>query len=172
MTTAMDRVFNTVELLEAILVNLDLKTVLMTQRVHRTWKCTIQSSPRLQEKLFLRPTSVNTSILLPVYPFQSGPKSSSRSFIMGSVIGNPPMQRNPFLHRSVIDQSDLPEGSTPGIVPSWRNMLISQPAPETMIFRVNEGSDHFETSVTNAGGVRLGQILDELRSPSREHKEA
>ena len=44
-----------VELLDAILQRIDIKTLLFAQRISRTWYNTIASSPQLQEDLFFRP---------------------------------------------------------------------------------------------------------------------
>ncbi|KAK5683819.1 hypothetical protein LTS10_003682 [Elasticomyces elasticus] len=60
--TAVETVFGTTELLEAILLGLDtqecdgLQTLLLSQRVNRMFKATIAHSPNLQEALFFRPT--------------------------------------------------------------------------------------------------------------------
>lgn len=54
MATAVDAVFDTAELLEAILSQLNPKDLLLSQRVGKTWKLAIAGSRGLQEKLFLR----------------------------------------------------------------------------------------------------------------------
>ncbi|KAF2162763.1 hypothetical protein M409DRAFT_58157 [Zasmidium cellare ATCC 36951] len=56
--SAVTHVLNTVELLEAILLEADMKTVLLAQRVSTSWKATIGDSIMLQEKLWFRPTAV------------------------------------------------------------------------------------------------------------------
>ncbi|KAF7192765.1 hypothetical protein HII31_05906 [Pseudocercospora fuligena] len=48
-------VLSTVELLEAILLNLDTKTLLLSQRTCKTWQKVIAGSILLQEALFFRP---------------------------------------------------------------------------------------------------------------------
>jgi hypothetical protein len=50
------------ELLDAILQHIDIKTLLFAQRVYHTWKNTIISSPRLQEALFYRPKTSETTL--------------------------------------------------------------------------------------------------------------
>jgi hypothetical protein len=52
--TASDCVFATVELLDAILLQLPVKTIFNLQRVSRTWKQSISQSKAIQEKMFLR----------------------------------------------------------------------------------------------------------------------
>lgn len=49
------QVFNTVELLESILLHLPTKDVLLAQRVSKSWKGTVTGSLRLQKALFLVP---------------------------------------------------------------------------------------------------------------------
>ncbi|KAK6442837.1 hypothetical protein LTR95_000943 [Oleoguttula sp. CCFEE 5521] len=57
------------ELLEMVLAHLDIRTLLLLQRVNTTWKATIDNSAELQEKLFYRLTpgthdnAINTLIL-------------------------------------------------------------------------------------------------------------
>ncbi|KAK3649194.1 hypothetical protein LTR56_007034 [Elasticomyces elasticus] len=61
--TAITAVLGTTELLETILLSLDthtcsgLQTLLLSQRVNKTFKATIAGSPRLQEALFFRRTT-------------------------------------------------------------------------------------------------------------------
>ncbi|KAK4494889.1 hypothetical protein PRZ48_014245 [Zasmidium cellare] len=56
--SAATRALNTVELLEAILLDdgVDMKTLLLSQRVSTTWKNIIKESIKLQEKLWFRRT--------------------------------------------------------------------------------------------------------------------
>ncbi|OQO10480.1 hypothetical protein B0A48_03777 [Cryoendolithus antarcticus] len=42
------------ELLETVLINLDVKTLLLSQRANKQWKAIIESSPDLQDKLFFK----------------------------------------------------------------------------------------------------------------------
>lgn len=58
--SAVTRVLNTVEVLEAILLEADVKNVLLAQRVCTSWKATIGDSIMLQEKLWIRPTAFRT----------------------------------------------------------------------------------------------------------------
>lgn len=46
------QVFNIVELLEGVLLHVDIKTLLLAQRVSKTWKATIAGSLKLQQTLF------------------------------------------------------------------------------------------------------------------------
>ncbi|PYI09467.1 hypothetical protein BO78DRAFT_384341 [Aspergillus sclerotiicarbonarius CBS 121057] len=49
----------TPELLTLIFTHLDTRTLLLSQRVNRTWLTLIQTSPILQEALFFRPSTTN-----------------------------------------------------------------------------------------------------------------
>lgn len=70
-STAMETTISTPELLEALLLSLDMTTVLVsTQRVSRQWLGVIMASPKIQQALFFRPIST------PSRPLQSC--SSSR----------------------------------------------------------------------------------------------
>nr|OQO30502.1 hypothetical protein B0A51_01731 [Rachicladosporium sp. CCFEE 5018] len=53
-TTSGKALLNIIELLELLLTHLDLKTLLLSQRVSTTWNTTIAQSRVLQEKLFFR----------------------------------------------------------------------------------------------------------------------
>lgn len=56
MATAVEKVFTTPELLEAILLEVDdMRTLLFSQRVDRTFKATIESSINLQRVLWFKP---------------------------------------------------------------------------------------------------------------------
>jgi hypothetical protein len=57
MTSARTRVFETLELFEAILVQLPPRDLLLAQRISRGFQSVIQSSPKLQQSLFFRPES-------------------------------------------------------------------------------------------------------------------
>jgi len=50
-------VFNTAELLEAVLLNLPMKDLLLSQRVRRSWQALIITSLHLQRALFLLPAA-------------------------------------------------------------------------------------------------------------------
>ena len=52
---AKSRVFDTPELMEAILLQLPLKDALLSQRVSKQWRNTIVGSTKLQQLLFFRP---------------------------------------------------------------------------------------------------------------------
>lgn len=53
---ASDKVLGTTELLEAVLLELDTKTLLLSQRVSKTFKATITDSLAIQQALFPKPS--------------------------------------------------------------------------------------------------------------------
>ncbi|KAK5746032.1 hypothetical protein LTR17_001162 [Elasticomyces elasticus] len=59
--TPCSRVFGTVELLENVLFQLDMRTLLLSQRVSRTFEATITGSTQLQQKLFFTSVPADTS---------------------------------------------------------------------------------------------------------------
>lgn len=63
-----------------------------------------------------------------------------------------------------IDGTNFPASADPKFTPSWRDMLVSQPAPDKVTFFFSENLQHFDTSITNTNGIRLGQVLDELEA--------
>ncbi|KAF2162616.1 hypothetical protein M409DRAFT_26858 [Zasmidium cellare ATCC 36951] len=60
--TAADKVFNTTELLETILLSLDFRT-LRRRSINSTFSATIATSPHLQTALSLRPPAHNTTTI-------------------------------------------------------------------------------------------------------------
>ncbi|KAK4970714.1 hypothetical protein LTR42_007690 [Elasticomyces elasticus] len=59
--TPCGKVLGTVELLEAVLFYLDNKTLLLSQRVNKTFEATITGSTQLQQKLFFTSVAAGTS---------------------------------------------------------------------------------------------------------------
>ena len=62
--SAKDRTFGITEIHEAILIKLDMKTLLFAQRVSRDWQKLIDTSPSLQKKLFMQPATAKETIEL------------------------------------------------------------------------------------------------------------
>ncbi|KAI7468298.1 hypothetical protein KC357_g6781 [Hortaea werneckii] len=59
MSSAAEKAFDNPELLEMILMSVDMKTVLLSQRTSRAFHATINSSPRLLRKLWILPHKVD-----------------------------------------------------------------------------------------------------------------
>jgi hypothetical protein len=62
-TTATQAVLATAELLELILLNLPIKDILFAQKVCKQWKQLIDSSPLLQQALFLKPAPASSAAI-------------------------------------------------------------------------------------------------------------
>ncbi|KAI7367696.1 hypothetical protein KC336_g21173, partial [Hortaea werneckii] len=59
MSSPAEQAFDIPELLEMILMSVDMKTVLLSQRTSRAFHATINSSPRLLRKLWILPNKVD-----------------------------------------------------------------------------------------------------------------
>lgn len=154
----MERVLATVELLELILLEVDIQTILISAiRACHFWKDVVRDSPQLQRLLFLRPER-----LLPT---------------AGSRHGRPEARMNPLLLRkfegllssttniacSVASETILrPEAS-------WRTMLVQQPPANTIgVWKVEMGcylEQGFENATENLdftgeGGVRMERLVE------------
>ncbi|KAK3641446.1 hypothetical protein LTR56_011259 [Elasticomyces elasticus] len=57
-------VFGIGELFDGILKYVDMKTLLLSQRVSRSWKTSIFSSSLMQQKLFLKPANLEDALIL------------------------------------------------------------------------------------------------------------
>lgn len=60
MPPASTQVLGTTELLEMILLNVDMKTLLLSQRVSRSWQRLISTSIHLRRALFMEPVACGT----------------------------------------------------------------------------------------------------------------
>ncbi|KAL4966095.1 uncharacterized protein BDV14DRAFT_171599 [Aspergillus stella-maris] len=171
--TAMNRVLNTPELLEMVLVQLDMQTLLTSaQRVCRPWRAFITKSPSLQKILFFTPIkgssewglviderSINP-LLQEKFPTIFPGKHRKRNPHHEFSFSNLPMTRNDksmarFLHQDA----------------SWRRMLVQQsPAAPSGIglFYVYHAKAADRSSSTRipgskkTQGLRMGQLFDIL----------
>lgn len=63
MTTASQKVFATVELLEMILFKFPTNSLLQSQRISKHFKAVIETSKKLQQALFIEPIRIDDGIL-------------------------------------------------------------------------------------------------------------
>lgn len=147
------------ELLEHMLFNLDMRTLLVSQRVCGLWYTVINRSKRLQQKLFF----------LPIDPFTN------------------PRVRNPLLEEVFWSQAADPFQSKYGCIyehetgpmtkhsihhatASWRRMLIQQPPTSTIgvincfTLHGNKGIAHCENFLVAPDNdyLRLGALYNPL----------
>lgn len=152
--SAIPAVFDTTELLETVLVSVDIKTLLLAQRVCRKWKAVINANPSIQKKLFLLPVddieeARDLGMLEPrlfkvpttrLPPTQLGLCTISRDFVLPNTLLDYTWHHG----RINLDVNSLSGSTTqrvknkarntvrkisnkPAIVPSWSRMLITQP---------------------------------------------
>ncbi|KAK4500306.1 hypothetical protein PRZ48_008495 [Zasmidium cellare] len=68
---AAEKAFNLPEILENVLLRVDAKTLLLSQRVSAQFNATIAASPRLQEKLFFRQPRAPRDETNPLLPWEN-----------------------------------------------------------------------------------------------------
>lgn len=154
----MEQVIATVELLELILVEVDLQTILTSaNRVCRYWNHVIRNSPQLQTLLFFRPESL--------------PRDRRPNRIEARM--NPLLLRNfEGLLMSTSDRNCLIEAEVVKIQrpeASWRNMLVQQPPVQTLgVWKVEMGC-YLEQGYENKthtrdfdakGGLRMDDLVE------------
>ena len=133
---ALEVVFATFELLEAILFDLPIRTLLLSQRVAKQWKCTIERSTKLQQALFFKPIPGD-----PI-PFTQDPTLQTKDSHRREVVDNTnKCLQNPLLmdmfdaFEEVMEQRVVPIedalidslSAGKGVLPSCMRMLPSQP---------------------------------------------
>lgn len=164
MSPACTRVFETPELLEAILARLPPRDLLHAQRVSHGFQSIIKTSPKLQQALFFRPA-----------PFKN-----SKSWTLN------PLLRDLFLPWFIISENrwQLPEHDTLRLLDwsssertreamlysdaSWRRMLLIQPPPKELLidqYIHGQGGDDCATATVsfedkNAQGVTMDILYD------------
>ncbi|KAM7185725.1 hypothetical protein V8F33_012235 [Rhypophila sp. PSN 637] len=176
---AYTRVLGTAELLELILFHLPMQDLLVTaQRVSRAWKSAIDSSPTLQQTLFLRPEAdVPSASSVPHTEEAARHQQPTTSF--SSFTFNPVLQKTfPWWFRSdprVRSGSEalaaLPWASDPiaqaavmRADASWRNMLPCQPPKLALELVGKRSTKHhfFEMNglATFPDCIRMGTLYD------------
>ncbi|KAI5360605.1 Putative F-box-like domain superfamily protein [Septoria linicola] len=137
---------DTGELLELILLNLDTRTLLLSQRVDRRWHYIIRHSKMLQKKLFLLPTNTFDEILelglldaskSERYNILDATSHRSKQFLEQVVILNDLLfdtTREWKLRNVAFADPEARQGTDSRVmrfIPSWQRMLLTQPPPST-----------------------------------------
>jgi hypothetical protein len=122
----MDAVLGTLEMVEAILLQTDLKTLLLVQRVCKSWHNIVTRSPWIQKRLFFQPDfEAKTRRINPLLgqyfrPWFPEPGNKSHVIFGGSALRSLPLiqpdRRDAFRYANA----------------SWRRMLPRQPPIETL----------------------------------------
>ncbi|KAF7550257.1 hypothetical protein G7046_g8071 [Stylonectria norvegica] len=182
------------ELWEMILLHLELRTLLISAPlVSRQWHELIQTSPKIQEMVFLKPIVAEpvAGEVNPIRnPFIEGREQSRReswtllafdervqkAYELARKQGTPLQTACPSLPPSLTypllfpgnDQAFYKTGKFTRPESSWRKMLVQQP-PITSFGLILLRDDSDATITVRAGkaecpdGVRLGQVWDTLR---------
>ncbi|KAJ5490900.1 hypothetical protein N7539_002467 [Penicillium diatomitis] len=140
----------TTELLESILLQLDLKSLLTAQEVCQGWRQTIDQSVQLQQALYIRP---------------------AKGCRMKRAV-NPLMEEVVLQQLLLRSRNYVIPGQWPNFEPcfrsqaSWRNMLPQQPPTSTIgVVEVEQyGSYRFSKLAVKPGSVRMEQILEAVEN--------
>ncbi|TGO24270.1 hypothetical protein BPAE_0107g00170 [Botrytis paeoniae] len=147
------------ETLTKILSHLDVKTLLLSQRVSKQWAELIQTSPHLQECLFFKPAPQNTEVTL-------NPLLAEKFPAWFYTIDWEPW--NQVGHEVF---NELEWGSSPRVAmayrrsdASWRKMLLCQPPLEEMLIdytRIDkQGLFFWDLEVEKKEGIKMGLAYD------------
>lgn len=161
---AQSHVLATTELLELTFLCLDAKSLFAIQRVCRSWKCLINDSRKLREKMFLQPSTQRGRATI----WDNEDIRLYTTQYMENVTLCPVLEVATHYVRTVhlgriaasCTQSAL-RGS-----PSWHKMLLSDPpckqATVALWWQIGDsirGSIYLE-SVTNSAGVRFTDVVE------------
>ena len=148
---AVEAVLSSPELLEAVLIHLPMRDVLITAlRLNRTWNATITNSPTLQRYLFFAPIIQSPAdepkwtqnpLLIEKFPaWFNDIRATTRYFIDPKTLTDPqeifhyggklgPYKRFHFTHIRALSKTELGARSEAFCHPaaSWRRMLVMQP---------------------------------------------
>ncbi|KAI7676538.1 hypothetical protein KC322_g15376 [Hortaea werneckii] len=131
MTSPAEKVINIPELLEMILMNVDMQTVLLAQRTARAFHATINTSPRLLRKLWILPHKLDQTgsvderqsrahaRLNPLLVHNSRRLGFKTLLLWKGTDKTQPLLID-FHYRSLESVESIPSGS-------WERMLIMQP---------------------------------------------
>ncbi|GIZ48477.1 hypothetical protein CKM354_001153600 [Cercospora kikuchii] len=179
-------VFDTAELLEAILLQLPLVDILRAQRINRSFQDSIKKSPSLQRALFLKPYSDFTAKLIGCEPLNAKECPLRETCDQSSVTLSSTddafklnwVQSKSGKHCGIVLNPFLPSFNVIGltrmndhfgfaspwacdIAASWNNMLLTQPSVENVVISTDFQSSrhwHILRSGDGVAGVTLGQL--------------
>ncbi|RYP06241.1 hypothetical protein DL764_003255 [Monosporascus ibericus] len=157
MTARRFQVLNTPELLEAILLKLDIRTVISSaQLVNRQWHDLITKSPAIQQAIFFKPleaadgASSQNPLLTELFPpFFDGKNETHSAFYA-------------FEELAMARQERLAAFRRKGA--SWRRMLVQQPPVRELgiwetVSRMGGDSNTFRRE-RYPEGLRMGELYD------------
>ncbi|KAK5732905.1 hypothetical protein LTR17_010178 [Elasticomyces elasticus] len=136
-TPAADTALAIAELLESILVRVDAKTLLLSQRVSRSWSAVIEGSLVLQQKLFLRPATLDEATNLSAEDDNKAlvvmrPNEDTRFMAMPErfMTFDTLPESSGLLNPLLFDGNAgcrVPTQSRENVVPSWMKMQLINP---------------------------------------------
>ncbi|KAK3627903.1 hypothetical protein LTR56_003893 [Elasticomyces elasticus] len=170
----MAKLFNVNKVLEKIALNLDMIDLLHFQRVNKPFRDVVDSSPIVQQRLFLRADGRQNLHLLPLLgspnppPAKTDPKPTFRVFHWplrheetGALLGK--CEERITIYTEPMTPDELPRCGE-----KVRRMLLSVPPLHEVVVKgwccasldCREGVEGKGTTVTNEQGVTLGEVLD------------
>lgn len=176
---AVTQVFNTTELLENILLFLDLRTLLLSKRVSRHFRNTMNGSIKIRKALFLEPLSVPNQADFEL--LENGPPKRKCGYcdevheymprhIPRMVVVNPLLDQYlcysfDYMLTECVSRTlsvvvgkrmrDRLANSNP--LASWRHMLVLQPHAAPIYIHINQDDNLFHTR-----SMRYGLQMDEF----------
>lgn len=171
---ASEQVFSTPELHEAILLRLDMRDLLLAQRVSREWQAAIACSIKIQRKLFFASPTGGALVMMPLL-------SVLASNLDREVLVVRDIELNPLLNRvmrvighklkGVGIELQMEYSALGSRDASWRSMHVtSPPVAEVRLLLHAKSSVHAELLVVNhvarpvkGTGLTIGSLVDSLR---------
>lgn len=177
--TATRKVLGAQELLEQILINMDVRTLLLAQRVDRRWNATIVSSSDLQIKLFFKPATFeqakNICMNMDSIVIARSEYYIPNPLVLGRIDHGEDQNATFLIQAAVIDTRD----SSPSAAGSWSRMLVTQPPYNAFYieptftyqnywsrmtraqqFTMEDGLAYYERPVTHDLGSRMAYEED------------
>ncbi|CAG9991108.1 unnamed protein product [Clonostachys byssicola] len=159
--TATLKVFGTIEILEAILLHLDPKDLLLSQLISTRFKSIISTSPAIQQRLFLSPAPASTppqlnpvlAALFPVFFSLKRPVDINQFYQLHDTIGKQEWYINEFQRHKLL----RPDAS-------WRRMFPLQPPAKLDEIRIFS-YDWCQAQAGRRTRARLGRDLQPMQEP-------
>ncbi|KAI3320615.1 hypothetical protein HD806DRAFT_505697 [Xylariaceae sp. AK1471] len=168
MPSSRDTVLQTAELLEGILGQLEIRTLLTsTQLVNRRWRELITQSPTLQQALYFKPIAPTSGparknpLLANVFPlwFQEYDKQASDKF--PQLCRMTDFQKLPMADKSRRETFMHPNAT-------WRRMLVQQPPALRLgrwrLWHMMDGDSHDFQILEFPDGLRMDSLYDGAQS--------
>ena len=173
MPSPIHEVLSTPELLIEILSRLDMRTLLLSQRVSRFWQGLVTGTPALQRSLFFEPITaksnteltqgrqINPLLQAAFPPFFKEPTKQKDSEVirLSDLLVRDDHKTFSFMDSLSWDkrESFLREGA------SWRRMLVQQPAALKLGYIESQGPSersYYNACLTHPNGLRMHALYD------------